>query len=124
MQVNHLTLKPTNKKTIEENNKDIIGHITTNMYIENNLIFGDQVIDKGESISRILFQIVNGRELTSHRHTLELVCDLMRHHLIDSVCLCETNSRWKHNSGLKKSNYIASKFWKRKRIITSESIII
>ena len=68
------------------------------------------MIFKDESITRILFQNVNRLELTSHIHTLELICDSMRHHLIDSACLCETNIHWQHNSGLKHFNHIASKF--------------
>ena len=47
----------------------------------------------------------------------------MRHHLINSACICETNTYWEDNSGLKKLNNIVRKWWKRKKIITSESII-
>ena len=49
--------------------------INNNKYVENNLTFGDKMIDKDESITRILFQNVNGLEVTSHGHTLELICD-------------------------------------------------
>ena len=48
------------------------------------------MINKDESITRIIFQNVNGLELTSHGHTMELICDSMRRHLIGIACLCET----------------------------------
>ena len=47
------------------------------------------MIDKDESIVRVLLQNVNGLELTSHGHTMELIYDSMRHHFIDTACLYE-----------------------------------
>ena len=62
------------------------------------------MIDKDDSITRILFQNLNGLELNSHGHTLELICDSIRHHLIDSSYLCKNNTHWKHNPDLKNQN--------------------
>ena len=72
-----------------------------NIYVINNLTFGDQMIDKQESITRIPLQHFNGLELSSHKHMLELILDSIWCHLIKSAYLCERNTIWKQNSGLK-----------------------
>ena len=79
------------------------------------------MINKDESITRIIFQNVNGLELTSHGHTMELICDSMRRHLIGIACLCETK-KISNITPAYKLNNIVSKFWKQKKIVTSESI--
>ena len=52
------------------------------------------MINKDESITRITFQNVNELELTSHGHTMELICDSIRHHLIGIAYLCDTKKHW------------------------------
>ena len=72
-----------------------------NIYVINNLTFGDRMIDKQESITRIPLQHFNGLELSSHKYMLELILDSIWCHLNKSACLCERNTIWKQNSGLK-----------------------
>ena len=100
--------------TLQENEGDIKQLINDNKYVENNLIFGDQMIDKDGSITRFFLQNVNVLESISHGHAMESMCDSMPHHLIDSAYLCETNTHWEHNSGLKNLNNIIIKFVKKK----------
>ena len=67
-----------------------------NIYITNNLTYGDELQTTTGSLTRILGHNVNGIESYNFA-TLELVCDSMRKFNIDVVGLSETNLHFNHS---------------------------
>ena len=73
-----------------------------NIYITNNLTYGDTLQTTTGSLTRILGHIVNGTE-SSNFATLELVCDSMRKFNIYVAGLSETNLHFNHPQVIKSS---------------------
>ena len=62
-----------------------------------NLLFGDQIINHLYPSSRIVFTNVNGLELSSHTAIFETLCDYMYLNNVDISCISETNFYWKND---------------------------
>ena len=91
-----------------------------NIYITNNLTYGDELQTATGSRTRILGHNVNGIESYNFA-TLELVCDSMRKFNIDVAGLSETNLHFNHPQVKNSMQKVIRKFWSRKKLITSET---
>ena len=86
----------------------------------NNVHFGDAIGQHPQKKStRILFQNVNGLELSTTSHTLLTTCIRMQDSQIDIACMAETNTNWNDYKGKRQLNRIVCKQWKRAYITTS-----
>lgn len=63
---------------------------SSNLYIQNFLLFEDTVISQHESISRIIFSNVNELEISPHITTLKSIFDYMCNNNVDIGCISDT----------------------------------
>ena len=63
-----------------------------NHYINDNLLFGDLIIDNSSSSSRTIFTNVNGVKPSSYSATLENLCNYMYLNNVDVACMSEIHS--------------------------------
>ena len=76
--------------------KPIKNRSTDNPYIIDNLLYGDPIIDQIYPSSRIIYNNVNGLDLSTHSATLETMCDYMYMNNVDVACMSEINAYWKN----------------------------
>ena len=92
-----------------------------NPYITDNLLYGDPILELNPPTSRIIYNNVNGLDLSNNSATLETMFDYMYMHNVDVACMSETNAHWK-NQRCKNTMYsVVRQFWKRFHITTSET---
>ena len=92
------------------------------MLQEYDSVYGDPLIDKEDSSTRILYQNSGSIGLSNTAHTLEVICEFTHKTKADILCLAETNTHWKHTATKKKLLQVTKQFWKRSKIQTSETI--
>ena len=85
-----------------------------NIYINNNLTYGDALQTTIGSLTRILGHNVNGIESFNFA-TLELMCDSMRKFHIDIARLSETNLHFNTPQVKKSIQQVIRKFWSEKQ---------
>ena len=85
-------------------------------------VYGDPLIDKEDSSTRILYQNSGSIGLSNTAHTLEVICEFTHKTKADILCLAETNTHWKHTATKNKLLQVTKQFWKRSKIQTSETI--
>ena len=103
---------PTNK--VHESRSEMIQEFDS--------VYGDSLIDKEESSTKILYQNSGSIGLSNTAHTLEVICEFTYKNEADILCLAETNTHWKHTATKKKLLQVTKQFWKRSKIQTSETI--
>ena len=84
---------PTN--TVNESRSEIIQEFDS--------VYGDPLIDKEESSTRILYQNSGSIGLSNTAHTVEVICEFTHKTEAHILCLAETNTHWNHTST--KKNY-------------------
>ena len=72
-------------------------------------------------MSRIIYNNVNGLNLSTHSETLKTMCDYMYMHNVDDACMPETNSHCKNQQYYNKIYSVVRIFWKRFHLTTSET---
>jgi len=76
----------------------------------NNVHFVDDIGQHPQEWStRMIFQNVNGLELSTNSHTLLTTCIGMQDNQIGIACLEETNTNWNHYKGKRQINRIVRK---------------
>ena len=58
-----------------------------NTYITDNLLYGDPILEINPPTSRIIFNNVNGLDLSNNSATLETMCDYMYMNNVDVACM-------------------------------------
>ena len=89
-----LDIPPTTTPTLPTTPIPAKQHINKNKWI--NDPFGYTLINKTKDSIRILFQDINGLELSTTSHTLEETCNAIKKFNIDIVYLAETKTNWNH----------------------------
>ena len=84
---------PTN--TVNESRSEIIQEFDS--------VYGDPLIDKEESSTRILYQNSGSIGLSNTAHIVEVICEFTHKTEAHILCLAETNTHWNHTST--KKNY-------------------
>ena len=63
-----------------------------NPYIIDNFLDGDPITEQNSPTSRIIYNNVNGLDLSTNSAILETMCDYMYMHNVDVACMSETNA--------------------------------
>ena len=111
---NNSTNHPLSDKSIKKRSID-------NPYITDNLLYGDPIIEHFYPSSRIIYNNVNGLDLSTHSVTLETMCDYMYMNNVDVACISETNAHWKNPRCYNTMFCVVRKVWKRFQLTTSET---
>ena len=93
----------------------------SNLYIIQNLTFGDEIQRKRSDSFCLLSQNVDGLKLSNESFTLEEISDTIFRNEVDVACLSETNTNWKYPKSKYKTTKILRQFWSRIKLTTSET---
>ena len=77
--------------------------------------------EKITSYFRLIYQNIDGLELSNDAFTLEEIRDSIFRQAADVVCLSETNTHWKYPSSKYKTTKILKQFWSKLKLITFET---
>ena len=95
-----------NISTTDENNSQPKKSIA-NKHVKNKenseITFGKQICENTANSTRILYQNTSSLSLTGSAHPLKEICNCMPTWNLDTCCLVETNTHWKHRK--LKENY-------------------
>ena len=69
---------------------------------------------------RLIFQNVDGLEISTEASTLEKISDIMLSKDVDIAYLSEKNTNWKHPRSKYEMTKSRNQFWSRVKLITSE----